>query len=217
MKKMAVVMMILVMFASIPSGYIRNFDFEIVQLIGKIVLLDAELEKQQHKIVLVEKKEKELFDQLVVQDINDTEKIQSLVENTLECAKKRKDMIENEEKIIQQSMQTLEAVSFLLGKIKVTSLKKEINKVMVSVQERNQIHEQLVEVYKRSIQEDITLYSLWNKKSVTISQLEKQIDFVNDSYEKVEEANVNYNIAKLELEKVRNQFFLEKQQYYSIK
>ena len=217
MKKMAVVMMILVMFASVPSGYIRNFDFEILQLIGKIVLLDAELEKQQHKIVLVEKKEKELFDRLAVQDINDTEKIQSLVENTLECAKKRKDMIENEEKIIQQSMQTLEAVSFLLGKIKVTSLKKEINKVMVSVQERNQIHEQLVEVYKRSIQEDITLYSLWNKKSVTISQLEKQIDFVNDSYEKVEEANVNYNIAKLELEKVRNQFFLEKQQYYSIK
>ena len=62
MKKTAVVMMILVMFASIPSGYIRNFDFEILQLIGKIVLLDAELEKQQHKIVLVEKKEKELFD-----------------------------------------------------------------------------------------------------------------------------------------------------------
>ena len=216
MKKIAVVMMILVMFASIPSGHIRNFDFEIIQLIEKIVLLDAELEKQQHKMVLVEKEEKELFDQLVIQDTNDVQKIQSLVKNTIESAQKREELIESEEKIIQQSMQTLETVSFFLEKIKETSLKKEINNVIVYVQERNQIHEQLVEVYKGSIQEDITLYSLWNNESVTISQLEKQIDFVNDSYEKVEVANMNYNIAKLELEKVRNQFFLAKQ-YYSIK
>ena len=73
--------------------------------------------------------------------------------------------------------------------------------------DRYKFHDELYEHYKKGLQLDKELYTMFQKEDLTYEKLEQQIEKINEAYQKVLEANEKFNEETKKYNELKIEFY----------
>ncbi len=180
---------------------------QIYETLEKVVAVEKDFEEQQNPLVELEKKEKELYDKILTLGMKEFDQIVSLSNEALAIVGDRETRINNEQKSIEASKKEFQKVDALISEIKEDSVKEEGNELVSLMNKRYESYEDLYTVYKEAIEHDKKLYEMFQNEELTLDELEKQINLINETYEKVVAANETFNKLTDQYNKAKVAFY----------
>ncbi|MEK5443298.1 MULTISPECIES: YkyA family protein [unclassified Fredinandcohnia] len=180
---------------------------QVYETLEKVVAVEKDFEKQQNPLVELEKKEKELYDKILTLGMKEFDQIVSLSNEALAIVGDRETRINNEQKSIEASKKEFQKVDAIISEIKEDSVKEEGNELVSLMNKRYESYEDLYTVYKEAIEHDKKLYEMFQNEELTLDELEKQINLINETYEKVVAANETFNKLTDQYNKAKVTFY----------
>ncbi|KMY49291.1 hypothetical protein AC625_06945 [Peribacillus loiseleuriae] len=180
---------------------------QIYQILEAAVKKEKTFEEQQQPIAELENKEKEYYTTILKLGLREFDQIVKLSNEAINNIEKRKELIEKERESMLASHEKFKQIDDKIKNIEDQHLKKEAEKLKVTMIERYEAHEKLYTFYKKSLDLDKALYTLFQKENLKMDELEAQIEKINQSYQTVIEANDAFNNKT-------NQYNEEKQKFY---
>lgn len=159
----------------------------------EVVHLEKGFEESQGPLVEFEKKEKELYEKIISLGNKDKEQIVKLSDEALTAVSERKKHMEKEQKSIKVSKEKFNSISPLIQDLDDKDLKKTANELYDIMSRRYEIHDDLYENYMKGIQYDTELYGMLKDNEISFDQLDDQVTKINQTYEKVLNANEQFN------------------------
>ncbi|MEH7076068.1 YkyA family protein [Neobacillus drentensis] len=162
-------------------------------VLEKVAAAEQEFEEQQDPLVTLEKKEKGIYDQIIELGLKEYDQIVKLSDEALLLADQRKEHMEKETHSIKQSQKEFNKVAKIKDQFEdkaLTKLGDELYKIMM---ERYQAHDVLYIEYNEALKNDKELYLMFKNKDLPLEDLEVQVNKLNETYQKVYEANERFN------------------------
>lgn len=182
---------------------------KLYKVLEKVVEVEKEFEDQQEPLITLEKQEKEIYDQIMVLGMKQHEEIVRLSDEVLSIIDKRRNHLEKEIKSIEASETEFKKAEELKNNIKDPAQKKKADELFELMKNRYQVHKQLSKEYTSALDSDKELYLMLKNQNISYEKLEEQVTMLNDTYQKVFDANekfnqftTQYNQKKLEFYKV---------------
>lgn len=172
---------------------LKNPEDKIFKILEDAAEEETSFEQQQNPLIELEKKEKDLYDKIISLGSKEHEEIVKLSDDALTAVSERKKHIDKEQQSLKKSKEKFEKASPLISDIKDTDLKSQANQLYEIMMQRYEIHDELYENYLLGIKYDTELYKMLKNKAVSLEQLEDQITKINSTYEKVLNANKQFN------------------------
>ncbi|MBA9025035.1 MULTISPECIES: YkyA family protein [Bacillaceae] len=180
---------------------------QIYQILEAAVKLEKNYEEQKQPITELENKEKEYYNTILKLGMREFDQIVKLSNEAINNIEKRKELLKKERESLLASQEKFKQIDAKINDIKDPNLKKEAEKLKVTMDERYAAHEKLYASYKESLELDQELYTLFQKEDLRMDELEAQIEKINQSYQAVIEANDDFN-------KKTNQYNEDKLKFY---
>lgn len=162
-------------------------------VLEKVVSAEKGFEEQQEPLVSLEKKEKEIYDQMIGLEMKQFDQLIKLSDEAILMANQRKNHMEKETASLKKSEQEFKQVSGIINTIDDPSLKKMANELYTTMIKRYRAHDVLFKDYSEALKYDNELYLMFKNKNIPIQDLETQVNKLNKAYQKVYEANENFN------------------------
>lgn len=159
----------------------------------KVVAAEKVFEEQQTPLVELEKKEKELYEEIISLGMKEYDRIVQISDEALQNVAARKEHMNKEQESIKESEEEFKDVNTLIEDIEEASVKEQATLLYETMIERYKTHNSLYELYSQGLGYDKELYEMFKQKELTLDQLEEQIIKINETYEKVLEANNKFN------------------------
>lgn len=166
---------------------------KIHELLESVVESEQTFEKQQDPLVDLEKQEKEIYGKIITLGMKEYDQIVSLSNEALGIVDKRKEHMQKEEDSIESSKKEFEKLKPLIEELKDAKLKKKATELQDTMLKRYEAHDVLYENYTKGLEYDKELYQMFQKKDLSIDQLEEQIKKINDTYKVVLDSNKSFN------------------------
>lgn len=157
------------------------------------VTLEKGFEDQQGEITKLEIKERELYDQIIDLGMDEFDEIKELSKQAIATIEKRSDQIKLEKESINASEEEFEKAKELISKLddeQVVEKAEEMYDVMIN---RYSKYDILYKAYTNSLTLEKELYTILQEEDAEQEKLVSHIAKVNDSYQKVLEANEEFN------------------------
>nr|WP_251046144.1 MULTISPECIES: YkyA family protein [unclassified Oceanobacillus] len=171
------------------------------------VALEEDFENQQEEITELEEKEQEIYNQIIDLGVDEIDKINELANEAITVIEDREEKITAERGSIEASEEEFSNIEELINDIdKEESLTNAENMVEV-MNQRYESYYTLNDAYMNSLSLEKELYELLQQEDLEQEKLTEQINAVNDSYEKVIEANEGFNEFTVEYNALKREFY----------
>ncbi|WP_462409107.1 YkyA family protein [Neobacillus sp. Marseille-QA0830] len=180
---------------------------EMHDVLEQVVSKEKTFEDQQRPLINLENKEKSYYDEIISLGMKEYDRIAKLSDQAIDSADERKEYFEKETKSLKQSQQTFEKVKSIKGRIDESSLRKSADQLYQTMLERYQAHDTLYKEYMTSVKNDIQLYKMFKNKNIPMTELEDQVNKVNESYNKVYAAKERFNNLTEDFNKKKLAFY----------
>lgn len=180
---------------------------QIHKILEDAVQKEKEFEQQQEPLVELEKKEKDLYSEIVSLSMKEFDKIVELSDEALGNLDKRSEILEAERKSILDSKEEFSKVEEPIKEIEDGKTKDLAAALKGTMEKRYKAHDDLYNAYKSALEKDRELYELFKKEDLKMNDLEEQVNSINETYEKVMEANEVFNDATKQYNKEKKSFY----------
>lgn len=165
----------------------------IYEILENVAGAEEIFERQQDPIVDLERKEKELYNAIISLGMKDYDQIVTLSDEAIENIAKRTELMKNEQNSIKASEQEFEKIVPLISKVDDPDLKKKANELAEVMNKRYDMHDELSEFYLQGLKFDKELYEMFKDKDISMEQLEKQVNRLNETYGQLMDVNEQFN------------------------
>jgi hypothetical protein len=171
----------------------QSSEEKMFEVLEAVVNQEKGFEDQQQPLVDLEKKEKELYEKIISLGSKEKEQIVKLSDEALTVVSERKEHMENEQKSLKSSREKFETISPIIQELDDKELKNKASDLYEIMSSRYEIHDKLYDYYMKGIQYDKELYNMLKDKEASLGKLDDQVSKINQTYEKVIEANKQFN------------------------
>ncbi|WP_174613109.1 YkyA family protein [Virgibacillus ihumii] len=206
-KKHLSLLFILIIVAVLSACSNTSASEKIYNHLEKAVELEEEFEKQQDKIVKLEKKEQNIYSKIIDLSMDDFDKIKKLSDKALKSIEKRAEKIEMEKESIHASKEEFIKIKDLIDQLENKQAKDTAEKMFSVMMERYNAYDKLYQAYSKSLERETKLYKMLQKKDLKQETLSNHIKKLNNSYEKVIDANKTFNSRTAEYNELKEKFY----------
>jgi hypothetical protein len=180
---------------------------KIYSVLEKVAVNEKDFEQAQDPLVQQEKSEKTVYDKLIELNANQYDDKVKLSNEALTMVNDRKKYMQTETKSLQQSEKEFKKVVPLKNKIDDKKLKDEADQLYSLMMNRYKAHQTLSKEYLAGVSEDQNLYQMFKNQSVTVGNLEGQIEKLNSIYKNIYSANAQFNQLTQQYNEKKLQFY----------
>jgi hypothetical protein len=182
---------------------------KLYQVLENVVDAEKEFEEQQEPLVELERKEKDIYNEIMTLGMKQHEKIIMLSDEALSIIEKRKNHLQLEIDSINASKREFTKAQEVIKDIKDTDQKKKAEDLSKIMQKRYQLHNKLSKEYLSALERDRELYLMLKEESTSYDKLEAHIVDSNTTYQKVFEANEEFNDVTAQYNEKKLEFYKE--------
>jgi protein-tyrosine-phosphatase len=159
----------------------------------KVVSSEKGFEEQQEPLISLEKNEKEIYDKIIGLGMKQFDEIVKLSNEAITMVDKRKEYMDKENESIEKSKKAFEKVAEFKKEIDDPDLKKQVDEIYSIMMERYSAHDTLYKEYIKGANGDKKLYEMLKDKNLPLEDLEVEVNQLNETYQKIFNANKNFN------------------------
>ncbi len=187
----------------------KSAQEEIYDHLEKAVSLEDGFREQQDPLVDLENKENKLYNQIVDLSMDKFDKIKDLSKQASEIVDKRKEKLELEKESIDAAKEEFDKIKPLISEIDEDKkeAKENAKDLYKTMQDRYDAYQNLYSSYKDSLKLDSALYDMLQNKDLKEEDLQKQIEKINNNYDKVTQANKKFNQYTEEYNQLKKDFY----------
>ncbi|MFP7295970.1 YkyA family protein [Neobacillus niacini] len=180
---------------------------ELYTVLEKVVEAEKEFEGQQGPLVELEEEEKEIYNEIMTVGMKAHEKIAVLSDEALSNIEKRENHLQIEIDSINASKTQFKKAEEIIKKIKDPDQKKKAEELSELMMERYQLHTILSKEYSKALKSDKELYLMLKESDISYDKLEAHVSDLNNAYQKVLEANEEFNDLTAEYNKKKLEYY----------
>ncbi|BAC13367.1 YkyA family protein [Oceanobacillus iheyensis] len=171
------------------------------------VALEEDFENQQQEITELEEKEQEIYNQIIDLGVEEIDKIKELANEATSVIEDREEKITAEKESIEASEEEFSNIEELISDIDNEEALSNAENMVEVMNQRYESYYTLNDAYMESLSLEKELYELLQKEDLEQEQLTEQINAVNDSYDKVINANESFNEYTVEYNALKREFY----------
>ncbi len=171
------------------------------------VRLEADFENQQSEITQLEMEEQEIYNEIIDLGMDEFDQITDLSERAIENINTRTNLIALEKESIQASQKEFQKIEGLMEDITDEEVKSKANSMFEVMNNRYTSYEQLNESYLDSLELESELYEMLQREELKQEELTEHINKINDSYQKVLDANEQFNQYTVKYNELKKEFY----------
>ncbi len=179
------------------------------QALENVVEAEEPFEEQQEPLVELEKQEKEIYNQIMALGMKQHDEIVKLADEALSIIDKRRGHLQKEIDSINASKTEFKQVEEIKNEIDDTEQKKKAAELMEVMRDRYKVHNQLTKDYTSALDHDKELYLMLKNESVSYEKLEDHVTNLNTIYQKVYDANEEFNALTAQYNEKKLEFYEE--------
>ncbi|MFC2950255.1 YkyA family protein [Virgibacillus sediminis] len=185
----------------------ESAEMQIHNHLEEAVTLEKGFEEQQTEITELEKREQELYNQIADMGMDELEKIQEVSEQAIEVIDEREEKIEIEKDSIEDSKEEFKEIEPLLEELEEEEVQAAAQEMYDVMDDRYAAYDTLYEAYKESLELERELYRMLSTENLEQDKLTDHIHTVNESYERVLQANEQFNNETVEYNALKQEFY----------
>ncbi|MFP7494227.1 YkyA family protein [Terribacillus saccharophilus] len=171
------------------------------------VSLESGYVDQQDSLTDLEKKEQDLYNDILQLGDDGMDEIKSKSQEAIDLISQRRDALAKEKESLDEAEAEFKEVDSIIDDLESEDAKEKARTLYDTMEARYGAYDQLHEAYSKALDEDNSLYEMFQQEDVTQDELTAQIEKINASYEDIEAANAEFN-------KQTEAFNEQKQQFY---
>lgn len=179
------------------------------QALEKVVEAEKAFEEQQEPLVELEKQEKEIYNQIMALGMKQHDEIVKLSDEALSIIDKRRELLQKEIDSINASKTEFKQAVEIKDEIDDTEQKKKASELLKIMSNRYKVHNQLAKEYTSALDSDKELYLMLKNESVSYEKLEDHVTKLNTIYQKVYDANEEFNELTAQYNEKKLEFYEE--------
>ncbi|RYG74027.1 hypothetical protein EU245_03935 [Lentibacillus lipolyticus] len=197
----------IILFVFLPACSGKSASEQIYNHLEKAVELEKTFEKQQDPIVELEQKEQEIYKKIIDLNMDEYDKIKELSEKALANIEKREKKIKLEKESMQASKEEFMKIEDKLTDLEEASVQDKADEMFAAMTDRYEAYNELHKAYSKSLSLEEELYTMLQDKELEQETLSDHIASLNDSYQKVIEANKAFNNLTNEYNGLKKEFY----------
>ncbi|MDQ0206504.1 YkyA family protein [Alkalicoccobacillus murimartini] len=154
---------------------------------------EAVFAEQQAPLQEAEQQEQTWYDEIIELGMDDFDSIVTLTNQALESVETRREMIEDEKAGIEAGYEEASKAESEFENIENEDTRNLASDVQEAMDNRYESYNTLYSLYEESLDLDQQLYELLGQEDLDVSQLEEQIELVNEKYNEITEATETFN------------------------
>lgn len=180
---------------------------QIHQHLTKAIKMEESFQEQQLKITELETEEQEIYNQIVAQNAaEDKRKLQELSEQAVRSINERAKEVEVEKESIEASRKEFKNIKDLLPDIEEPKAREKAEEMYSKMFRRYEAYDSLYATYQNTLELEKELYTML-MEDPDQKQLTAHIQKINESYEKVLNANEQFNLYTIEYNELKDDFY----------
>jgi hypothetical protein len=179
------------------------------QALENVVEAEKAFEEQQEPLVELEKQEKEIYDQIMALGMKQHDEIVKLSDEALSIIDKRREHLQKEINSINASKTEFKNAEEIRNEIDDSEQKKKATELLGIMSNRYKVHNQLAKEYSSALDNDKELYQMLKNGSISYEKLEDHITNLNTIYQKVYDANEEFNELTAQYNEKKLEFYEE--------
>lgn len=179
------------------------------QALEKVVEAEKAFEEQQEPLVELEKQEKEIYNQIMALGMKQHDEIVKLSDEALSIIDRRRELLQKEIDSINASKTEFKQAEEIKDEIDDTEQKKKASELLKIMSNRYKVHNQLAKEYTSALDSDKELYLMLKNESVSYEKLEDHVTKLNTIYQKVYDANEEFNELTAQYNEKKLEFYEE--------
>ncbi|WP_175638824.1 YkyA family protein [Metabacillus schmidteae] len=179
----------------------------IYQILEDVASQEDTFKQQQKPLLELEKKESELYNKIMDLGMSEFDQVVSLSKEALTVIEDREKKLQKEHESIVASKEKFEEITTEIENITDEPIQEAANQLKTTMEDRYKSYETLFENYETSLSLDKELYTMLQKKDLTIEEFETHLTKINAAYKTVIEQNEEFN-------KLTEQYNKQKMDFY---
>jgi hypothetical protein len=179
------------------------------QALENVVEAEKAFEEQQEPLVELEKQEKEIYDQIMALGMKQHDEIVKLSDEALSIIDKRREHLQKEINSINASKTECKNAEEIRNEIDDSEQKKKATELLGIMSNRYKVHNQLAKEYSSALDNDKELYQMLKNESISYEKLEDHVTNLNTIYQKVYDANEEFNELTAQYNEKKLEFYEE--------
>jgi hypothetical protein len=179
------------------------------QALENIVEAEKAFEEQQEPLVELEKQEKEIYNQIMALGMKQHDEIVKLSDEALSIIDKRREHLQKEIESINASKTEFKNAEEIRNEIDNSEQKKKATELLEIMSNRYKVHNKLAKEYSTGLDNDKELYQMLKNESISYEKLEDHVTNLNTIYQKVYDANEEFNELTAQYNKKKLEFYEE--------
>ena len=176
-------------------------------------VLDATVEQEQgfvesqEPIKALEQEEKEIFNTIMGLSMEEFDQIKALAEEAMANLEQREEYLVAESDSIEEAQNEFNAIKDYVEDIDDEALRSHVEEMIQLMNQRYELHNELIVKYKEAIELDRELYTLLQDEELAIEGLEAQIEKVNAQYDETIKLNEEFNNITDQYNELKSEFY----------
>ncbi|MFS0778805.1 YkyA family protein [Neobacillus sp. 3P2-tot-E-2] len=179
------------------------------QALENIVESEKAFEEQQDPLVELEKQEKEIYNQIMALGMKQHDEIVKLADEALSIIDKRREHLQKEIDSINASKTEFKNAEEIKNEIDNSEQKKKATELLEIMSNRYKVHNKLAKEYSSALDNDKELYQMLKNESISYEKLEDHVTILNTIYQKVYDANEEFNELTAQYNRKKLEFYEE--------
>lgn len=171
------------------------------------VSLESGYVEQQESLTDLEKKEQDLYNEILQLGTDELDQIKSKSKEAIDLIEQRKDALAKEKESLDEAQAEFEEVDSIIDELESDDAKQKAQTLYDTMEARYSAYDKLHEAYAKALDEDNTLYDMFQQDDITQDELTSQIEKINAGYEEIKTANEEFNTQTEAFNEQKQQFY----------
>ncbi|MEC0303789.1 YkyA family protein [Terribacillus saccharophilus] len=171
------------------------------------VSLESGYVEQQESLTDLEKKEQDLYNEILQLGTDELDQIKSKSQEAIDLIGQRKDALAKEKESLDEAKAEFEEVDSIIDELESDDAKQKAQTLYDTMEARYSAYDKLHEAYTKALDEDNTLYDMFQQDDITQDELTSQIEKINAGYEEIKTANEEFNSQTEAFNEQKQQFY----------
>lgn len=171
------------------------------------VSLESGYVEQQESLADLEKKEQDLYNEILQLGTDELDQIKSKSKEAIDVIGQRKDALAKEKESLDEAEAEFEEVDSIIDELENDDAKQKAQTLYETMEARYSAYDKLHEAYTKVLDDDNTLYDMFQQDDITQDELTSQIEKINAGYEEIKSANEEFNTQTEAFNEQKQQFY----------
>lgn len=171
------------------------------------VSLESGYVEQQESLTDLEKKEQDLYNEILQLGTDELDQIKSKSQEAIDLIGQRKDALAKEKESLDEAEAEFKEVDSIIDELESDDAKQKAQTLYETMEARYSAYDKLHKAYTKALDEDNTLYDMFQQDDITQDELTSQIEKINAVYEEIKTANEEFNTQTEAFNEQKQQFY----------